>query len=203
MRISPSDIRKAISDPNFRITTERTGVPISTDGTIRKAIRLFHTAGVEAASAALEGGLKSGYWRDRGISRAKNARQLLDTYIDLARADGRPASPVGSCDISALGHTINADLDLILHDAVTVTGRLCIYANVGPGLPFERCALIAAAPFRGLCEEFEKEDSLFGETVKGIEVWQLRCGQCVTVSRDAAAAAWPSLLSHLTRAVSE
>src|SRR5690349_15948153 len=136
MRISPSDIRKAIRDPKYRITKERAGAtPISTDGTIRKAIRQFHTAGVEAASAALDAGLKSEYWRDRGVSRAKNARQMLDTYIDLARADGRPASPVGSCDISALGHTINADLDLILHDAVTVTGRLCIYANVGTGLP--------------------------------------------------------------------
>ena len=157
MRISPSDIRKAISDPNYHISPERQGLPISTDGTIRRAIRLFHTAGIEAASTALEGGLKADYWRGRGISRAKNARQMFDTYVDLARADGRPASAVGNRDISALGHIINADVDLVVHDSFMVTGRLCIYANVGAGLPFDLCALVAAAPFRGLCEEFEME----------------------------------------------
>jgi hypothetical protein len=110
---------------------------------------------------------------------------------------------VGNRDISALGHIINADVDLVVHDSFMVTGRLCIYANVGAGLPFDLCALVAAAPFRGLCEEFEMESSLFGDTVKGIEVWQLRCGQCMTVSREEAAAAWPSFLRHLARATAE
>lgn len=202
MRISPSQIRKAISNPNYRVAHEKPGPKISTDGTLRKAIRMFHTGGVEAASAALDDGLKSEYWRGAGISRAKNARYMLDTYIDLARTDRRIASIVGKSEVRALGHIINADVDIVLHDSINVAGRICILADVGNGLPFNQCALVAAAPLKGLCEEFESQDALFGNTVTGIEIWQLRCGECVSISREEATDAWPILLTHLARATS-
>lgn len=203
MRISPSQIRKAIIDPTYRVANEKPGPKISTDGTLRKAIKMFHTGGVEAASSALEDGLKSEYWRRAGISRAKNARYMLDTYIDFARADPRTVSTVGKSDVRALGYVINADVDVVLHDSLSVAGRVCILADVGNGLSLDQCALVAAAPFKALCDEFEPEDALFGETVTGIDIWQLRCGQCIYVSREDATDAWPLLLTHLVRATSE
>jgi hypothetical protein len=202
MRISPSQIRKAITDPNYRVAHEKPGPKINADGTLRKAIRMFHTGGVEAASAALDG-LKSEYWRGAGLSRTKNARHMLDTYIDLARADRRTVSIVGKCDVRALDHVINADVDVVLRDSRTVAGRICIFADVGSGLSLDQCALVAAAPFRGLCDEFEPQDALFGETVTGIDIWQLRSGKCVNVLREEARDAWPALLMHLARATEE
>jgi hypothetical protein len=201
VRISPSHIRNAISNPNYRIPKKSGGGP-STDAALRKAIRLFHSQGLEAAMMQIESGLSKQYWRsERGLTMAKNARQMLDTYIELAKRDPRKVTTCGTYTILALGHEINADVDLLLIDRGTHIGRLCVLSNVGEGLPAEQCALIAAAPLRGLCEQFEGQ-GLFDSMIAGIEVWQLRIGEAAPVSRAEASEAWPVLLTHLGRATS-
>jgi hypothetical protein len=202
VRISPSDIRSAISNPNYRISKKSGGGP-TTDASLRKAVRLFHSQGLEAAMAQIESGLSGPYWRaGRGLTMAKNARQMLDIYIDLAKADDRKASTCGAYTVPALGHEINADVDLLLTNRGRHVGRLCILGDVGQGLSPQQCALIAAAPLRGLCEQFEG-NGLFDDLIDGIEVWQLRIGQTDSISRAEALDAWPVLLINLQRATSD
>ena len=55
----------------------------------------------------------------------------------------------------AVGHVINADVDVVLHDSLSVTGRVCLLADVGNGLSLDRGALVTAAPGRALRDEFE------------------------------------------------
>jgi hypothetical protein len=46
---------------------------------VRKAIRLYHERGLEAAMAHIEAGLRGDYWRESGgLTQAKAARQMLD-----------------------------------------------------------------------------------------------------------------------------
>ncbi len=200
MRISPSDIRSAITDPDYRVPKARDGGP-SADGTLRKAIREYHDHGLEAAMAHIEAGLAGKFWQEKGgLTQAKAARQMLDTYIDLAAQDKRAVAPAAKYTVRELGYEINADVDVLIMDTKGAVGRLCVTANLGRQLSREEQALVAAAPFKGLCDEFE--GGLFGELVAGIEVWELRFGSTATVARHEAEAAWPRLIRHLQRATS-
>jgi hypothetical protein len=198
MRISPTDIRCAITDPTYRVPTERNGGP-SADGTLRKAIRVYHEHGLEAAMAHIEGGLTKAYWHEKGgLTQAKAVRQMLDTYIDLASRDNRPTAPATRYTIRALGHEINADVDVIVKDSRGYVGRLCFTANLGRRLTRSEQALIVAAPFKGLADELD--GGLFDDLVVEIELWELRLGTIATIGRDVIEAAWPQLLEHLKRA---
>lgn len=201
MHISPGDIRNAITNATYKIPKERAPAP-SADSVLCKAIRLYHAQGVEVATHYIESALKKEFWRSgRGSTIAKYARQNLDVYIDLAAADRRVAATVGAKHPVRAGNlTIAADVDVVLHADARYVGRMAIAANqVRPFTPGER-ALIAAAPFRGLVEEFE--GGLFGGTVEAIEIWELRLAVTSIVPRQEAEAAWPALVQHLRRAAS-
>jgi hypothetical protein len=201
MRISPTHIRYAITNPSYRIPTTKARTGPTTDGALRKAIRIYHTDGLEAAMTHIEQGLSHDYWRTKaGLTKAKTARQLLDTYISLAAADSRTAVPVKKYTVHELGHDIAADVDLLLSGPRGLIGRICFTAAMGRLLTPDERALIAAAPLRGLCEEFE--GGLLDDVIADIELWELRMDTTAVVTREEADAAWPALLHHLARATS-
>jgi len=201
MRISPSDIRQAVTDPDYRVPTERRGGP-SPDGTLRKAIKDYHEHGLEAAMAHIEKGLASPYWQQKGgLTQAKAARQMLDVYIDLASRDRRTAAPAARYTVREMRLEINADVDVVIMDPRGYVGRLCVTASLNRRFAHNECALAAAAPFRGLSEDFDGD--LFDGLVVEVEVWELRFGTTTTISRSEAEAAWPTLLQHLRRAAAQ
>jgi hypothetical protein len=204
MRISPSDIRNTITNAAYRVPKTRPPTP-SADGPFRKAIREYHVHGVEVATHYIESALTKPYWHSGpGLTLAKNARQHLDVYIDLATADNRVAATVGARHtVDAIGHQVAADVDVVLQDRDGYVGRICITANLGRALtPAER-ALVAAAPLRGLVEEFE--GGLLNDfiVIVAIEVWELRLGTTAIVQRRNAENAWPTLVEHLRRATGD
>ncbi|GAA1025740.1 hypothetical protein GCM10009557_00850 [Virgisporangium ochraceum] len=201
MRISPGDIRNAIVNPSYRIPKTRPEMK-SADSVFRKAIRLYHTRGVEEAMHYIESALAGEAWQaGRGATLAKNARQDLDAYIDLAAPDRRVAATVGKKQSVHVGElSVAADVDVVLAADGTYVGRMAITANLGRRLRADELALIAAAPLRGLIEDFE--GGLFDDIVQAIEVWELRLAAASVVARSDAEAAWPSLVEHLRRAAS-
>ncbi len=200
MRISPSDIRLAITNPNYRVPRVRKGGP-SPDGTLRKAIRVFHTDGLEAAMQHIEQGLSGDYWRQRGLTQAKSARQMLDTYVHLAGGGSRMAAPANKYTLREIGHDIAADVDVLLPTPDGYIGRVCFTGAMSRVLTPDERALVVAAPFRGLCEEFE--DGLLGDVITGMQLWELRFEVASVVTRAEAEAAWPALIDHIRRATSE
>jgi hypothetical protein len=146
----------------------------------------------------IERGLASEHWRKpRGITQAKMARRMLDAYVHLASRDSRTAAPANKYTLRELGHEIAADVDILLPAPDGYAGRVCFTGALGRTLTPDERALIVAAPFRGLCEEFE--DGLLGE----MEVWELRFEAASIVTRVEAEAAWPVLVGHIQRAAGE
>lgn len=199
MRISSSAIRNAVMDPTYRISAVAKGGP-STDASVRKAIREYHEDGVDAAWASLEAGLSGEYWTDKkGLTKAKTARDLLDSYLQLAATDTRVAVGVTAHTIRWAEHDIAANVDVLLSEPRGHVGRVCL-TGVVPRSPNDaELALIAAAPLQGLLHEFESR--LFDNVIAEIEIWTLRTGTTAVVSREQAEVAWPQLLQHLQRAI--
>ncbi|HZO68689.1 MAG TPA: hypothetical protein VFB74_27155 [Kribbellaceae bacterium] len=168
---------------------------------MRKAIREYHAHGSHAAHASLESGLSGEYWSAKhGLTKAKIARDLLDTYIHLAAPDKRVAVGSTARTVTWAGHEIAANIDVLLSDPRGYVGRACLTGVIPRPLDDTDRALIAAAPLQGLLKEFEGGDGLF-EIIAEIEVWELRTGTTSVVSRQQAEAAWPRLLQHLQRAI--
>jgi hypothetical protein len=199
MRISPSAIRNAVLDPDYRISPNAPPAP-STDASLRKAIRDYHSRGPHVARASLESGLAGQYWTGKhGLTKAKIARDLLDTYIGLAAPDNRIAVGSTGRTVTWAGHEVAANIDVLLSDPRGYVGRVCLTGTARRPLNDSDRALIAAAPLQGLLEEFEAR--LFDNVITEIEIWELRTATTSVVSRQRAEAAWPRLLQHLQRAI--
>lgn len=199
MRISPSDIRSAVTNPGYRIPTKRKGGP-STDSSVRKAIRTYHESGAEAAWAGLESGLSNKYWSsEQGLTKAKNARDMLDNYLRLATPDKRVGVGFTGRSIEWSGHEIAASVDVILSESRGQVGRICLTNVIPRPLTDTERALIVAAPLQGLLREFEHR--IFDNVIADLELWELRTGATAVVSRERAEAAWPALQEHLRHAV--
>jgi hypothetical protein len=201
MRISPSAIRNAVMDPNYRISPEPKGGGPQTAASVHKAIRVYHEHGLDAAWACLESGLSGEYWTGKsGLTKAKIARDQLDTYLHLAAPDTRLAVAFTARTIHWAGHEIAANVDVLLSEPRGHVGRICLTGVMHRSLSDTDRALIAAAPLQGLLEEFEAR--LFDNIIAEIEIWELRTGAKAVVSREQAEAAWPQLHKHLERALS-
>jgi hypothetical protein len=162
---------------------------------------VYHTDGIDVATLGLELGLSSEYWRSRGLSKAKIARELLSNYVNRAEPDKRVAVPASPHTVHWGAHQISANVDVLIRDRRGHVGRLCFTGNVGRPLSRAELALIAAAPLRGLLDEFEGQ--LFGDIIAEIEVWELRLDIATVIPRDEASQAWDALLVHLTRATAQ
>lgn len=199
MHVSPGDIRNAITNTKYKIPKKRPPAP-SADGVLRKAIKLYHADGVEGATHYVEQALQKEFWQTgRGATLAKNARHDLDVYIDFAARDTRVAATVSAKHPMRAGElTIAADVDVVLHANGNYVGRMAIATSLGRPFTSDERALVAAAPMRGLIDEFE--GGLFGDIVEAMEVWELRLATTSIVSREDAENAWPKLLERLIRA---
>lgn len=200
MHITPSDIRNAVIDPTYRISPQsKRGGPSAT-ASLLKAIREYHSSGPEAARASLESGLSSEYWTgNAGLTKAKIARDLLDTYLHLAAADHRVAVGCTPRSIHWAGHDIAANVDVLLSDPRGYVGRICLTGTIFRPLTDTDRALLAAAPLQGLMEEFDGR--LFDNVIAEMEIWELRTGITSVLARERAEAAWPRLLQYLQRAI--
>ena len=181
MRVSAYDLRQGVIDTNHRMPhpgTARSQGPTTTSS-LRKAVRVYHQQGGdgEAARASLRLSL-SNYFSQPGApsTQAAHARHGLETYMQLAALDPRPAFvPRGRVDTELGPDTIASDVDVILLDPQGYAGRLLLFGPV-PELTMTQVELLAFAPTAALVEEFDLDN------VVGIDVWELRRQRITSVA---------------------
>jgi hypothetical protein len=145
----------------------------------QSAVAQYHAAGLAAAEAALDRGM-SRYWSRPGgpSTQARNLRAHFARYVALDRADGRPAARVPlDTDVPCGRNVIGVSVDVVLFDAAGYAARLLLWDTA----PFSsEIAHLYAAP---AVIAVEQE---LGLPVSDVDVWQLRSGQEVRISRAAA-----------------
>jgi hypothetical protein len=156
----------------------------------QSAVARYHSEGLAAAEAALDRGL-SGYWSRPGgpSTQARNLRAQFARYVVLDRADGRPAAavPLGS-DVPYGPHTIGVSVDVVLFDAAGYAARLLLWDTA----PFSSgIAHLYAAPAVSAVEQE------LGLPVTHVDVWQLRAGEEIRISRGAALSYLPEVQRRL------
>lgn len=185
MRISPSVLRNAATNPSYRLPVPVPGVQQggpSTDGALRNAIRVFHDVGTAAARDALVASLVSPYWTaGAGLTMARQARVCLDTYIRRAEGDVRHTFPGSqrSWFLDDIEFSVNPDV--VLFDQAGYEPRICLPGPLTRPLSAAQRVLIAAPTILAVADEM---DGGYGQlNVNGAEVWELRSGATGRVSR--------------------
>lgn len=180
----------------YRLPTAGSKGGPSTDAALRGAIRTVHTAGADAARAALNKSLANEYWRTgRGLTMATTARVALDTYIHLSAGDDRPSFAGKPVAYRLDGDEISVNIDVVLFDDDGYCGRICVTGPLASPLSKPDRTLLAAPALLALASELE--DGFW--TVHTLEVWELRGGQRGTITRAEAEAAVPSIRALLER----
>lgn len=178
MRLSGYDLRQALIDPKYRLPAPgatRSMGP-NTSGSLRKAIRVFHEEGPDAARSSLKASL-SNYFAQPGApsTQAANARSSLDTYIRLAAVDPREAFvPRSRTDVAVHDDSVAADVDVVLLDPNGYAGRVLLFGPT-PQLTVAQLEIMAFAPVAALVDEFDES------SVVGVDVWEVRRERITTV----------------------
>lgn len=201
MRVSPSVLRNAATNPNFRMPVAVPGVQQggpSTDGALRSAIRRFHDSGRAGAHSALSESLVNTFWTSgKGLTMARHARTCLEMYITLAEGDVRQ-SFTGSRRSWYLGDVeFSVNPDMILFDGDGYAPRICLAGPLPQALSASQRILIAAPTILAVAEEM---DGGYGRlNVTGAEVWELRSGKTGVVSRADADGSLDALQALMSR----
>jgi len=197
VRLTPSQLRMAVTDPNYRLPTTKAPPAPSTDGSLRKAIRFVHEVGPEAAIEQLRQSLSGEYWRDKGKTKARMARLCLDNYIALAEGDRRPWAPGLRMDVVIGDDIVAAGLDAVIIADEGYWGRLLVPGPLAKPLTQEEREILACPGILALIRDIE--GGFVERPVLGMEVWELRSRTANNVRRVEAETALPRLVRLLNR----
>jgi hypothetical protein len=173
MSVSFGLFRKAVREPEYRLKpggSNSRGGAVTPIGTFRRAIRVYHDKGEQAALAGIS--LTSDYYtRDpRGKTLADNYRDSFARYIALDAADGRSAYTAGlKQDVELAGEILGLTIDALVYGARGHTARVALWDL---SLPSEAEATVIAAPLaRALVEAVGEERA------HSVALWHLRSGK--------------------------
>jgi hypothetical protein len=192
--VSFGTFRKAVREPTFRNTPGAMGsAPRTPIGTFRKAVRVYHDDGAQAALQGLN--LPSDYWRrpGRGRTLANNFRDSLRTYFRLDQQDGRPCFDSGVKEVVALGdETLNVYIDALVYDLFGHAARLALW---DVAVPSHADAAVIATPVAVALHQV-----VGVQRTAEVSLWHLRTGQRFTVPADEALAHRDEATEALARA---
>ena len=181
MKISPSQLRSAVTDAAYRLPVGKEGGGPSTDGALRSAIRVVHSMGAEyACPRSLHESLASDYWKGRGKSLARTAEICLLNYIALAERDAKTWAPGRTLSLSVGEDVITANVDGVLVSDAGYRGRLVVPGPLAKPLTTEQRILLCCPSVLALAQEME--GGFWDRPVLGAELWELRSGATGAVS---------------------
>lgn len=159
---------------------------VNTAQTRARAVRCYHRDGLAAALEALEEGFSSPTWKKPSpAGKAKVARDLFATYVQLDALAGRPYAELNLKHAVALGKAmVNVDVDVVLFDP---TGDLCgrvLLWDVTP-CTAQQARTIAAPCITAIDAE------LGDQRATSVSIWHLRSGIQHDIDRPTAIAATP------------
>jgi hypothetical protein len=178
MRVSPSDLRNAISDPSWRPPPTKTGLQ-DPHSILTKGVKLFHTESPGVALSYVRRTLTSAKWQtSRMKTKSSNAIQAFENYCSRASTDPRPATIVDSAPAITLDEvTVAAPCNVVLMaDDGGYVGRLCIWGLAASDMTAAQVELMCVPTVMYLHRE------LPDDIVHGVDVWFLRTGRSLHAS---------------------
>jgi hypothetical protein len=194
MRFTFGTYRYAVREPGFSV--QQAGDPPhypNTTMSLRSSVREYHLRGAKAAHDFLRKSLKAPYWRDGiGAGKAKVAHQLLDQYVAIDLADGRPPSHFDLKSEVDIGPDVVAvTVDLCLFGTSGFSGRLLLW-DTRP-CTRQQGLLLACPCAVGL------EQELGPGSLEDIEVWLVRASTQYRYARKHALSGLGAVASLLRR----
>ena len=196
-RITFGLYRKGVREPAVNLTAvAATFMPPTPMPTATAAVARYHREGAARAVAEMDRSYRtSNYWGQRGTPQggwANAMRQCLQTYIDLADNDARPAFAIGlNRDLMFPPDELAVHVDVVLLDPRGYVGRLALWDK---SILTRSLATRYAAPvWRAL------EEELGDGRVAEIELWHLRTATQMVVTAAEAAAGLPEVATTVHR----